>query len=312
MRANAIVSVWLGVVLATLPLGASADGPVLNVGAMPIAGAAQVFYAQEQGFFKGAGLNVNLTVLPNGAAIVAATTSGAVDIGFGSPSPLILAHVKGLPIRFMCYAALYTGPPVTSALMAAKNSTVRSGADLNGAAVAVNGLHDIGQFEVESWVDHNGGNSESVQFVEMPYSTMMDALDRGRVAAASETEPWVSMAPDGARVIGNLNDIVAPRYALAGWFSTDTWLARNSETAQRFIGVMQQTAHWANTHPKEAAVLLERYTQVTPDVALIVLKHLQLDEGGRADPKYLQPVIDMISKYGKIPAFSAADLTWSR
>jgi len=307
-----IVSTLLGVLLAALPLAAQADGPAINVGAMPIAGAAQVFYAQEQGFFKAAGLDVNLIVLPNGAAIVAASTSGSVDIGFGSPSPLILAHLKGLPVRFITYASLYTGPPVTSALMAARNSAVRTGADLNGQPVAVNGLHDIGQFEVQAWVDRNGGNSETVQFVEMPYGTMMDALSRGRVAAASETEPWVSMATDGARVIGNLNDIVAPRYALAGWFATNSWLAANPQLAARFIAVMQQTARWANTHPKEAGALLQRYTKVTADVAVVVLKQLQFDDTGRADPKYLQPVVDMIAKYGKTPAFNAAELIWSR
>ena len=312
MRAYSVVAVWLGLLLAGLPLHASAQGRTLNVGAMPIAGAAQVFYAQEQGLFKAAGLDVNLTVLPNGAAIVAATTSGTLDIGFGSPSPLILAHVKGLPVRFMTYASLYTGPPVISALMAAKNSTIRSGADLNGQTVAVNGLHDIGQFEVQSWVDRNGGNSETVKFVEMPYAAMLAALDQGRVAAASESEPWVSQSGSGARIVANLNDVVAPRYALAGWFSTDAWLARNPDLAQKFVAVMQQTARWANSHPKEASALLERYTKVTPDVAGTLLKQLQFNEAGRPDPKDLQPVIDMLSKYGSIPSFKAADLTWVR
>ena len=312
MLPRKIALVVFGALLTALPLHASADGTTINVAAMPIAGAAEAFFAQELGFFKAAGLDVHLTVLASGAAIVPATTSGSVDIGFGSPSPLILAHSKGLPVRFITYASLYTGPPVTSALMAAKNSSIRTGADLNGQAVAVNGLHDIGQFEVQAWIDHNGGNSSTVQFVEMPYATMMDALARGRVAAASETEPWTSTAADGARVIGNLNEIVAPKYALAGWFSTDSWLASNPQLAQRFIAVIQQTARWTSAHPKEAAALLERYTQVTPDVAVIVLKHMPFDDGGRADPKLLQPVIEMIAKYGNAPSFNAADLTWPR
>ncbi len=122
----------------------------------------------------------------------------------------------------------------------------------------------------------------------------------------------VSQAGGGARVVANLNDVVAPRYALAGWFSTDAWLARNPDAAARFVTVMQQTARWSNSHPKEASALLERYTKVTPDVAGTLLRQLQFYEGGRPDPKDLQPVIDMISKYGAIPSFKAAELTWSR
>src|ERR1700733_4361915 len=121
MLPRRIAAVVLGAMLGALPLHASADGSTINVAAMPIAGAAQVFFAQELGFFKAAGLDVHLTVLASGAAIVPATTSGTVDIGFGSPSPLILAHAKGLPLRFITYAQLYTGPPVTSSLVAAKN-----------------------------------------------------------------------------------------------------------------------------------------------------------------------------------------------
>jgi NitT/TauT family transport system substrate-binding protein len=311
MRLRKIVTILLGAMLASLPLRANADAPAINVGAMPIAGAVQVFYAQELGFFKSAGFDVNLTVLGNGAAIVAAATSGAVDIGFGSPSPLILAHLKGLPVRYITFASLYTGPPAISALMVAKNSAVRTGADLNGQPVAVNGLHDIGQFEVQSWVDRNGGNSDTLQFIEMPYAAMTEALNRGRVAAVSQTEPWVSTATDGARIIGSLNAVVGPRYALAGWFSTNNWLANNPQLAQRFVAVMQQTARWANTHPKEAGALLERYTKAAPDVAAIVLKHMQFDTAP-ADPKLLQPVVDMIAKYGKVPSFSATELTWTR
>jgi len=258
----------------------------LRLGVMPIEGAAQAFYAQEQGFFKAAGLDVTLTVLNNGSSIVAAATGGSLDIGFGSPPPLILARQHDVPVRYIAYAPVFMGGAPLSAIMVAKGSSIRTGADLNAKIVAVGGLHDVGQYQVQSWIDQNGGNSATVQFIEMPYAEMGAALQAGRISAAGETEPYITSSKGVAQVLGSMNAAVANHYLMAGWFSTDGYLQRNPETARRFIAVMQQTARW-------------------------VMARDYFDESGRPDPKLLQPVIDMLMKYGKLTPFAATDLLWT-
>lgn len=282
----------------------------LRLGVMPIEGAAQAFYAQDQGFFKAAGLDVTITVLPNGSSIVAAATGGSLDVGFGSPPPLILARQHDVPVRYIAYAPVYTGGPPLSAIMVAKGSPIRTGADLNGKIVAVGGLHDVGQYQVQAWIDQNGGNSATVQFIEMPYAQMGAALQAGRISAAGETEPFITSSKDVAQVIGSMNEAVAKHYLMAGWFSTDGFLKENPETARRFIAAMQQSARWANAHPKEATAILVRVTKINPDVAAVMARDY-FDESSRPDPKLLQPVIDMLMKYGKLTPFAASDLLWT-
>ena len=288
----------------------AAEPTALALGAMPIDPSAEAFYGLDGGFFRSAGLDVNVTVLNNGSALAAATTAGTLDVGFGSPSPVILAHQRGLPVRFIAPAAVYTGPHANSSLMVAKGSPIRSGADLNGKTVAVAGLHDLTQYSSQAWIDKNGGDSKTVAFIEVPYAEMAVALQQGRIAAACVIEPYTTGAKSAAQAIGNLKDAIAHRYLLAGWFATEPWLARNADAAAKFVAAMRQIARWANAHQHESAPILSRYTKILPEVAATMAR-ARYDESPRVEPAVLQPVIDVMVKYGSLAPVAAADLIWN-
>ena len=307
---------FLLVVFAIVALGAQPPAPPasaatlipLRVGAMAIDTAAEAFYAADQGFFTAAGLDVTLTVLPNGSAIAAATSSGALDIGFGSPTPVMLAHLGGLPIWFIAPAAVYSGIP-NSVLMVVKGSPIRTAADLTGKTIGVAGLHDLTQYVIQQWLDRNGGNSTSVQFVELPYAQMGPALQQGRVSAAGVIEPFISQMRDVATSLGNLNAAVGNRYLVAGWFAMTPYIEKNQDTVRRFTQAMRQTARWANTHPKESAAILARYSKMDPALADVITR-ARYAEDPSFDPQLLQPVIDTMVRYGKVTPVKASDLIW--
>ena len=55
----------------------------LRVGTAPVEVGALAFYAADQGFFKKAGLDVELVAMANGPAIAAAVASGTLDAEIG-------------------------------------------------------------------------------------------------------------------------------------------------------------------------------------------------------------------------------------
>jgi NitT/TauT family transport system substrate-binding protein len=136
------------------------------------------------------------------------------------------------------------------------------------------------------------------------------ALAQGRIAAACVIEPFTSSIKSGARMLGNLNAAVASRYLLAGWFATEAWLAKNSDAARRFVSAMGQTARWANAHQRESAPILVRYTKILPEVAAVMAR-ARYDDSPRVEPRVLQPVIDVMVKYGSLAPVAAADLIWT-
>ena len=61
--------------------GSAAETAVVNLINLPADNSAEVYYAQDLGYFKDAGLDVRITAMTNSAAIVASLVGGAGDIG---------------------------------------------------------------------------------------------------------------------------------------------------------------------------------------------------------------------------------------
>ena len=301
-------------VLALAPEAGAAAGPAtdrlpLNLGVMPSDGTSEGFYAYDQGFLKAAGLDVKLTVMNNGAALTSAMMAGDLDIAIASVGVVAMAHDHNLPMKFVAPSADYNGPPDATLLMVPKDSTVKTGADLNGQTVAINGLKDLTQFTTSAWIDQNGGNVSTIKFVEIPFSEMAVALQNHRVAAALMVEPFMEAAKSVARPLQpGAAGAVAPHYLSMGWFSMESWTRKNQETIRRFRIAMQKTAVWANAHRADSAQILLRYSKLDPEVVKTMVR-AHFDPSGTVDPAIVQPVIDTAAKYGSISkSFPAADI----
>ncbi len=288
---------------------ARADTTALQLGAMPTDAAGQAFYALDLGFFKAAGLDVTLTVLTNTASIASAVSAGAVDIGYGSVVPLAEAHNRGLSFKAIAPAGMYNGLPSTLMMMVSKRSTAKTGADLNGKTIAVNGLRDLTQYTAQAWIAQNGGDIKTIKLVEIPFSEMGNALDAGRVDAAIVGEPYMAAAQGVAKTIGDAGGAVGKKYYITTWFATEAWLNAHPAPARTFVNVMHQTALWANAHHAESAEILRKYSKITPEVMTTMVRSTYGD-APRLEAPMLQPVIDVAVKYGTTAPTSAADLIW--
>jgi NitT/TauT family transport system substrate-binding protein len=278
------------------------------MGTMPTDGSAQPFYGLDHNFFKDAGFDVKLTILNNTASLASAVASGALEIGFGSVIPLAQAHLRGLNFQVIAPATIYNGTTPVNVIMVGKNSAVKTAADLNGQTVAVNGLRDLTQYEMQAFIDRNGGDVKSVKLIETPFSEMAVALDSGRVAAGILAEPFWTAALATCRVLGNGSAAVGNHYMVTGWFASSDWLAKNGATAKRLQVVMLQIAKWANANRAETQAIVPKYTKITPEVAAHMVRAVIGDT--KPDPALIQPVIDVAVKYGGMQSLPASELIW--
>ena len=161
------------------------------------------WFAVDQGFFAQNGLDVTIDVITSGSAILAGLAGGALDVGVASIGSLSTAHARGLPIVALAPGGLYNGALPTSVLAVLVNSPLRTAKDLTGKTIAIQTIGELASFAMISWIDKNGGDGKSVKFVELPTSSMADALASGHVDAAFLAErstrrrnpPYVSSAP---------------------------------------------------------------------------------------------------------------------
>ena len=228
---------------------------------------AEPFYADDEGFFTRAGLNVEINRFPNGGAVTTAAAGNAIDVGITNPISLANAVEHGLPFAFFAAAGAYN--PNEVALCVAADSPVKTARDLTGKTLGTTALRGSNALEVSAWIDQMGGDSTTLQFAEMPMVAMAEALRRGAVAAAEIAEPALSAAlkAGGVRVIGHPLDVYGSGFMVGGWFGRTDWLAANAAVMRRFVGAVYQTARWANTHPAESAAILAKYSKI--DLAVV-------------------------------------------
>ena len=288
---------------------AAAGTPVvIRAGTIPADVSAVVTYARDLGYFKNAGLDVEIQIMQSGPVIAPAVVGGSLDVGAANTGSLAAARERGLPLRIFAPAAQIVPSSSTDVIMVRNDSPIRGGAEMNGKTVAIVAMKTVQHAAFLAWVDKHGGDSKTVKLTEVPFPEMVGALDGGRVDVAIPSEPFTSQGRAGNRVVGNVYDALPGSMLLFGFFATDTWLAANAESAAKFAAAIRQAAVWANGHQRASALLLTQFTKLDPAVA---------DSMGRAtyatslEPAMIQPAVDIMVKYGFLPkTIAAGDLVW--
>jgi NitT/TauT family transport system substrate-binding protein len=290
---------------------AADDAAPVRVATNPIDSGAEVYYADDLGFFAKAGLAVQIQPGENGAAIAAAVASNAIDIGYADIGALSKAHSRGIDFSIIAPAAMWDSSAPVNVLMVAKNSPIRGAKDLNGKTIAVPGLGTGAALAVNAWLDANGADSASVKFIELPYASMPAALEAGRIDAAHVAEPFVSVAKQKARVLALADGALGKVYLRTVWFSTTAWAKAHPDVVARFAAVMSQTAKWANDkrNQRKSAAILVQHTKIDPAVVAAMVR---VRYGESLDPILLQPEINANAKYNHFTSFAADELLYRR
>lgn len=296
-------------VFATPRYAEAADLTPVTVGVPPSDTAAIVYYAQQLGFFKAAGLDVSTSLLNSGPVIAAAVTGGSLNFGAVNVGSIAAARLRGLPLRIVAPSALVpAGRPSGDVVMVRDDSKLRPGPDFNNKTVAIVAIKTVQHAAFLNWLDKHGADSKSVKMIEIPLPEMVDSLDSGHVDAAIPVEPFTTQGlSKGNHSFGSLYEGL-PSFMVFALCATDQWLAANAATAAKFALALRQAAVWANGHDAESRQLLTAFMKIDPQTAA----KIQLRSfGTTASTELIAPVIDIMVKYGFLDrAISPAELIW--
>jgi NitT/TauT family transport system substrate-binding protein len=298
-----------GVLALTVP-GPAQTPTTIRLVLIPIEPAAGVYYAQENGFFAKAGLDVEITQNPSSPAAVSAVLSGTYDIAYGTVPTLATAHSKGLPLVFIAPGIADSSAHIGGAIMAAPNATFKTGKDFNGKTLGTAGLNTIAEYLPRAWIDKNGGDSSTVKFVEMPFPITADAIAAGRIDGAYLVEPFMTIAVQKhlAKIVATGDDAISPTdYIATGWFTTTAWAAAHPDVVARFARAMAEAAAWANANPAKVVPILAKYYKADPALVAQTQRPFYPD---RLVAAQVQPWIDITARYAKFPSFKADELIY--
>lgn len=293
--------------LATRGLGAQ-ELPLVRVLAPPIDPGSQAFYARDQGFFTKVGIRPEINTQLSGGAVAAAVAGGAADVGQSNLTSIAAAHEHGLPFVVIAGANLFVWQQHQNVLAVAPNSPIREARDLIGKTVALPGVKNITEAALDAWLEQRGVAPGSIKVVELPMSSMAEAVDSGRIDAAEMTYPELADALEKkqVRVIGYPFEAIAKDFLAGAWFTTVSWAKVHPDLVRAYAQAMTLSADWANKNPDQSAKILERATGVPLNPHSPRVKFATT-----LDPRAMQPVIDVSAKYGLLKAsFPATDLIY--
>jgi len=287
---------------------AAQELPLIRIGMTPVETEAGVYYAEELGLFHKAGIRIKITHLTGGAAITAAVVGGDLDIGAANPLSFANAVLRGVPVKAIASGSLYSPKAPQSLLVIAPGKAAPTAAELNGKVFCGVSVGGMDQLAVYVWMDKMGGDAGTIKFVEMPPLAEPTALAQGRVDACVLAEPVLSseLANNRVKAISKVYGVAyGDRFSMAVFFASNPWLAANPALAKKFISALTDAQVWASQHPKEAAVILNKYTQLNLPLAQMIVTRSM-------DPGVLQPILNAAAKYKLIPRpVSATELIWN-
>lgn len=197
-----------------------------------------VWVAAEEGFFKDEGLEIELAKpIGTGAESIAMINSGQVDLIAGSPSAMLSAAAQGLKTESVIGLSVFpsTEAEDPAAVLVSDSSEIKSLSDLSGKTVGVTSIKSQQESKVAASIDASGGDSASVEFIQVPPASMVGLLKSGEIDAAQPFEPSITKAMDagGVRVVGYANWKVlggAPAMLLT---STPEWKENNPSKMEK-------------------------------------------------------------------------------
>ncbi|MCD6679538.1 MAG: ABC transporter substrate-binding protein [Burkholderiaceae bacterium] len=239
----------------------------ITVGVLNVSDAAPLFLAIADGTFARHGLSVETTPAPGAAQATSGLVSGDMQFAFGSYVPFILAAQRGVQLRIAAPADDVND--AFSRVVVAKDSPLRTVADLKGKRIAVSALINFGTLGIQESLKAAGVDPKSVTFVTFPFPNMMSALEHGQVDAAWLVEPFLTQARDS----GNTRDLFDPfggtmqGVPAAGFMMTAAYAKANPDVVSRFKRAMAEASRRAAADPATVRRIIPTFTKIPESMA---------------------------------------------
>ena len=244
----------------------------LVVGAVPVADAAALYIAKQQGLFAAEGLNVKIETVVSGANAIAGQMAGKYDVVLGNYVSYILADARQHDkFRVLAPAAAFS--PHVSAVVVPAGSPIHTVTDLKGKTIAVNALNNIATLMVSSLLNANamGVQQDHIHFKVVPFPEMIQALLTHQVDAAWMVEPFVTTAEmTGAESVVDTDQGAAQDLPLAGYMVTRSWEQKYPGTAAAFRRAIREGQESATQSISAVWHGVEAYAKIPAGVAELI------------------------------------------
>lgn len=264
-----------------------------------------LYVAEAEGYFRDAGLEVEIVQPPEDGA-VALVASGKAQFGISFQDSMMPAVTgeDALPIEAVAAVLQHN----TSGIVSRKGDGIDTPKGLEGKKYATWDL-DIEKATLKQVVEKDGGDFSKVELIPSTVTDEVSALKSKSVDAIWIFYGWAGIATE---VAGLETDYFAFRdidpvfdYYTPVIIGNQNWLKENAETAKAFLGAVKKGYEFAIDHADEAAdILCQAAPELDKEMVLASQEYLasqyqaEADQWGYIDPERWNAFYNWISEKG--------------
>lgn len=247
--------------------GAGDARVVLAVGGKTAVAYLPLTIAEQQGFFRAEGLDVEIQDLQGGAKALQALVGGSADVVIGYYDHTIQMQAKNKDVIAIALLARYPG-----LVLAVRKDLahINSAAGLKGLKVGVTAPGSSTHFMADYLLSKEGLDASEIAVVGIGVGgTAVAAVEQKQVDALVNMDPTITVLESRAlikiladtRTEHDTNQIYGGEYPGASLYTTREYLDRNPATAQRLVNAIVRALRWIGerTPDQIASTLPESY-----------------------------------------------------
>jgi NitT/TauT family transport system substrate-binding protein len=278
------------------------DIGTIHIGYLPILPSAPYFIAQEKGYFKEQGLEVELESFNSAAFMMPLLATGDLDFGAGQAgTELFNAIDQGLDISVVGGQSQETPGHGMAPFMVRKDlfdsGAITQPADLKGTNIAINVERGLSEYLVVEALSRGGLTLKDVNIVTMPFPDMNAAFANKAIDAAHMVQPLAGQAIKDGNAVMFINGDEFFENAQSGllYFGKRILDPENREVGIRLLVAWLKAVRdlygegWTN---EEYAAITSKYTNI-PAPAIIHGVEVYFGPNGELN----QPFIEEIMMY---------------
>jgi aliphatic sulfonates family ABC transporter substrate-binding protein len=224
--------------------------------------------AQELGYFKEAGLDVEISTFSYGPPIIEALTSGSVDFGLLGDLPVFSGVANGVDIRI---PAIASSSSLSYGMLVRSDAGINAFADLKGKKVAVPFGSNV-QPLLYLYLEKAGLKDTDLEIINLSATDSVGAITGGRIDAAVIWDPYLTLgAAQSEGKVKLLSTAEGYKVFVNPLIARGTFVDNYPEQTAAFLSALNKALVWIRENEEDAMKLLSEISEVPLDIIRINL-----------------------------------------
>ncbi len=254
MRRRILTAALGGIVAAVLPLAASAQAPEKPKLTIAVGGKAAFYYlpltiAEQRGYFKEEGLDVEIVDFAGGSAALRAVVGGSADVVSGAYEHTI--NLQANKQYFKAFVLQGRAPAIS--LGVSTKAKYQSPADLKGMKIGVSAPGSSTNMMVTYFLTKHGMKASDVSFIGVGTgNAALAAIRSGQIDALSNVDPVMTMLEQkgDVKIVADTRTLKGTEQVFGGpmpagcLYAPEDFVKKYPNTVQALTNAMVKALKW--------------------------------------------------------------------